>query len=312
MQDSNQGLWSWIYSRLNAHWQTDWAIMGHAKMLELNSLYLWSASVQPTSHHCGLSHLALVICMFVVVNFDAQAQASDFRIERWQIVKRAKDLWNQISSRPNACWQAEWAIEGQAKYLHSIARPYDQRAFNPFDPTGGWLSHLALVICILMLISMLWHRQTISNLKETECPVTNRLRYWWSSWKLEHDSPFVWAFSPLYFTVNWLSHMALAIYMSVVVSFHAHAQASDRQPIFEWKGGKLSSSAEYRYEPRVSGTESPPDWMPTDKPTELSRVKLEKVEINSPSLRSADIQHTWLHYRLSFLPGSGDVYVCCC
>ena len=35
------------------------------------------------------------------------------------------------------------------------------------------------------------------------------------------------AFSPLDFTANWLSHLALAIYMFVVVNFDALAQASD-------------------------------------------------------------------------------------
>ena len=48
-----------------------------------------------------------------------------------------------------------------------------------------------------------------------------------------------------------------------------------RKAIFESKGDKLSSSAECRIRTqRLSGTESPADWMPADKPTELSRIKL--------------------------------------
>ena len=48
-----------------------------------------------------------------------------------------------------------------------------------------------------------------------------------------------------------------------------------RQAIFESKGDKLSSSAECRIRTqRVSETQSPADWMPADKPTELSRIKL--------------------------------------
>ena len=54
---------------------------------------------------------------------------------------------HQIASRLNARWQTDWAIEGQAKNLNSTARPYDQRAFSPLDPTVSWLSHLALAIC---------------------------------------------------------------------------------------------------------------------------------------------------------------------
>ena len=48
-----------------------------------------------------------------------------------------------------------------------------------------------------------------------------------------------------------------------------------RQAIFESKADKLSSSAECRIRTqRVSETQSPAHWMPADKPTELSRIKL--------------------------------------
>ena len=40
-----------IASRLNARWQTDWAIEDQAK-LELDNPSLWSASIQPTWPHC--------------------------------------------------------------------------------------------------------------------------------------------------------------------------------------------------------------------------------------------------------------------
>ena len=53
-----------------------------------------------------------------------------------------------IASRLNSRWQTDWAIEDQAKNLNSTARPYDQRAFSPLDPTVSWLSHLALAIHI--------------------------------------------------------------------------------------------------------------------------------------------------------------------
>ena len=134
-----------------------------------------------------------------------------------------------------------------------------------------------------------------------------------------------WAFSPLDFTAVWLSHLALAIYMFVVVNFDALAQANihtyllllismlwHRQAIFESKGDKLSSSAESRIRTQgVSETQSPADWMPVDKPTELSRIK-QKLELDSPSLWSASIQPTWPHCHLAFAPGSGDIHICCC
>ena len=44
-----------IASRLNARWQTDWAIEDQAKKLELDSPSLWSASIQPTWPHRQLT-----------------------------------------------------------------------------------------------------------------------------------------------------------------------------------------------------------------------------------------------------------------
>ena len=58
-------------------------------------------------------------------------------------------LWNRISSRLNAHWQTDGAIEDQAK--NSTARPYYQRAFSPLDPTAIWLSHLALAIYMFVV-----------------------------------------------------------------------------------------------------------------------------------------------------------------
>ena len=60
---------------------------------------------------------------FVVVNFDALAQASDIRIKRRQLSSSAEcrirnqSLRHQIASRLNARWQTDWTIKDQAKYL---------------------------------------------------------------------------------------------------------------------------------------------------------------------------------------------------
>ena len=60
---------------------------------------------------------------------------------------------HQIASRLNARWQTDWAIEDQAKNLNSTARPYDQRAFSPLDPTTSWLSHLAPAIYMFVVVN---------------------------------------------------------------------------------------------------------------------------------------------------------------
>ena len=84
---------------------------------------------------------------------------------------------------------------------------------------SGFRTWLCRYSCLLLLISILLHRQPIfesiwaienqvKNLNLTACPYGE------------------WAFSPLDFTAVWLLHLALAIYM-FVVNFDALAQASD-------------------------------------------------------------------------------------
>ena len=75
-----------LVSRLNACWQTDWAIEDQAKRLVLGSPTLWSGSIQPTRPHCQLAFAPGSGDVHVVVNFDALAQASDIRIQRRQVV----------------------------------------------------------------------------------------------------------------------------------------------------------------------------------------------------------------------------------
>ena len=149
-----------IASRLNARWQTDWAIEDQAKN--------WNSTARPYDQRAfspldptvsWLSHLALAIYIFVVVNIDALAKASDIQIERRQVVflcwmqNLNPGPMCQFASRLNARWQTDWAIEDQAKNLNSTARPYDQRAFSPLDPTVSWLSHLALAIYIFVVVN---------------------------------------------------------------------------------------------------------------------------------------------------------------
>ena len=112
---------------------------------------------------------------------------------------------HQIASRLNARWQTAWAMEDQAKNLNSTARPYDQRAFSPLDPTVSWLSHLALAIYIFVVVNFdalaqandiqIKRRQVMflcwmqdwnqgpqtPNRQQTECSLTNPLSYRGSS-----------------------------------------------------------------------------------------------------------------------------------
>ena len=113
-----EGLWNPIFSRLNACWQTDWAIKDQAKNLNSTDRpYDQQAFNSPDPTAIWYSHQALPIFIFAVVNFDALAQASDIRIERRQFVflcwmqdSNPEGLWKPIFSRLNASWQTDWAI----------------------------------------------------------------------------------------------------------------------------------------------------------------------------------------------------------
>ena len=83
-----QGLRHLIASRLNACWQTDWAIEDQAKNLNSTARPYDQQAFSPLDLTASwLSHVAQAMYMFVVVNFDALAQASDNRIERRQVVR---------------------------------------------------------------------------------------------------------------------------------------------------------------------------------------------------------------------------------
>ena len=198
-------------SRLDARWQTKWAIEDQTKNLNSTACPYDQRAFSPLDPTVSwLSHLALAIYIFVVVNFDARAQASDIQIERRQVVFLCwmQDLnpgsQTQMASRLNARWQIYWAIKDQAKNLNSTGRPYDQRAFSPLDPTVSWLSHLALMIYIFVVnfdapaqasdiqierrqvVFLCWMQDwnpgsQTPNRQQTECLLTNRLSYRGSS-----------------------------------------------------------------------------------------------------------------------------------
>ena len=162
---------------------------------------------------------------------------------------------HQIASRLNARWQTDSAIEDQAKNFNSTARPYDQRAFSPLTPLSvDFRTWLWRYTYLLLLISMLWHRQAIFKSKgdklcsSAECRIWTRgprhliagrlNARWQTDWAIEDQAknlnstarPYDQrAFSPFDPTVSWLSHLALAIYIFVVNNFDALAQASDIQ-----------------------------------------------------------------------------------
>ena len=223
------------------------------------------------------------------------------------------------------------------KNLNSTARPYDQQTFSPPEPTGIWHWHQARAIYIFVVVNFdaLAQASDFSNQKETSCLpllnagfepkgslkpnlqqsiflLTNRLSYRGSSLKNLSSTARAYdqqALSPSDPTAIWHSHLALAIYIFVVVNFDALAQASDfrikrRQVVFLcWM---QDSNPEVLWNPIFSRLYAcwQTDWAIEDQ--------AKKLELDSPSLWSASIQPTWAHWHLAFAPGSSDIHICCC
>ena len=103
-------------------------------------------------------HIYIYVCVFVVVDFDALAQASDIQIERRHVVFLC---WMQDLNPGPRHQIPDWMLADKPteltriklKNFNSTARPYDQRAFSPLDPTVSWLSHLALAIYIFVVVN---------------------------------------------------------------------------------------------------------------------------------------------------------------
>ena len=137
--------------------------------------------------------------MFVVVDFNALVQASDFRMEKRHIVflcwmqdSMLGSRRHQFASRLNVHSQTAWAIEDQAK-------TWTQQAVRMMSEHSAHLTLVQIGIrtwhwrdtCLLLLISMLWHRQVIFKSKGNKLPSSAECRIW--SWEVSvTNSPADW------------------------------------------------------------------------------------------------------------------------
>ena len=200
---------------------------------------------------------------FFVVNFDTLAQASDIRIERRQVVFLC---WMQDSNprsqtpirQQTECLPTNPPTELSRIKLKTWTRQPVPMISKHSDHSNslpvGFRTWRWRYTCLLLLISMLWHRQAIFESKgdklsyPAECRIrTQGLRHlfasrlnacWQTDWAIEDQAKNLnstarpydqQAFKPLRLPASWLSHLALAIYMFVVVNFNALAQPSDIQ-----------------------------------------------------------------------------------
>ena len=117
--------WTWgprhqSASRLNGRWQTDWAIEDQAKNLNSTARPYDHRALSPLDPTVSwLLHLALAIYKFVVVNFDALAQASDIQIERRQVVFFSRMQELNLGSQTPKRQQTEWTLTNRLSYRGS-------------------------------------------------------------------------------------------------------------------------------------------------------------------------------------------------
>ena len=242
--------------------------------------------------------------MFVVVNFDALAQASDIRIERRQVVFLC---WMQDSDpryQTPIRQQTECLLTHRLRYRGSSYKTWTRQPVPMISKHSahstslpvGFRTWLWRYTCLLLLISMLWHRLAIFESEgdklssSAECRIrTQGLRHlfvsrlnacWETDWaiedqaiKLELDSPSLWSasFQPtrphcqLTFAPGSGDIHVCCCYFRCSGTGKRYSNRKETGCLPLLNAG---------FEPKFSDTYSPAGWMPADKPTELSRIKL--------------------------------------
>ena len=151
---SHQGLRHQIASRLNAHWQTDWAIEDQAKNLNSTARPYDQRAFSPLHTHTYI-HTYIHICCF---NFDALAQGNAYKPTKEPINyrgpdgDRTHDLQTEATPPAASCPARTLHATEIAPYIHTC----------------------------LLLISMLWHRQAIFESKgdKLSSSAESRIRTW--------------------------------------------------------------------------------------------------------------------------------------
>ena len=120
------------------------------------------------------------------VNVDALAQASDFQIERRQVVflywvqdSKLGSLRHQITSRLKAHSQTDWAIEDLEKKTQQPVPMVNEHSAHLTSLPIAFRTWLWLYTSLLLIL-MLWRRQAIFKLKgdKLSSSVGCRTRSW--------------------------------------------------------------------------------------------------------------------------------------
>ena len=184
-----QGLRHQIASRLNARWQTDWAIEDQAKKLELDSPSLWSASIQPTRPHSRLAFAPgsgdiHVCCCWFRCSGTGKRYSNRKETSCVPLLKAGFEPIRVSGIKSPADWmpadKPSELLRIQLKNLNSTARPYDQRAEYSAHSTPQPFGIRTWLWRYTYLQDLNPGSQT-PNRQQTECSLTNRLSYRGSS-----------------------------------------------------------------------------------------------------------------------------------
>ena len=155
--------------------------------LVMNSFHVFSAVCLSK-----LLHKQSDTYIFVVINFAALTQASDFRIERrrvvflcWMQSSKLGSLRLQIASRLNAHSPTDWAIEDQARtWTQQPVSMVSKHSAHLTTLPIGFCTWLWRYTCFLLLILMIWHRQTLFESKSDQLSVSAKCRIRsWEVWE---------------------------------------------------------------------------------------------------------------------------------
>ena len=255
-----QGLRYLFTNRLNACWQTDWAIEDQAKNLNSTARPYDQQAFSPLDLTASwLSHLALrYTCLLLLISmlwhsrrYSNHKETSCLPLLKAGFEPKVSDTYSPADWMPADIPTELSRIKLKTWTRQPVPMISKHSAHSTSLPVGfrTWLWRYT---CLLLLISMLWHRQAIFESKGDKLSSSAEgririqgLRYlftsrlnacWQTDWAIEDQAKNLnstartydqQAFSPLDLTASWLWHLALAIYMFVVVNFDALAQASD-------------------------------------------------------------------------------------
>ena len=333
-----QGLRHLFASRVNACWQTDWAIEDQAKKLELDSPSLWSASIQPTWPHChlafapGSGELHICCCEFrcsgTGKRFSNRKETSCLPLLKAGFEPRGSQT--TIRQQTECLLTNRLSYRGSSKNLNSTARPYDQQAFSPPDPTAIWHSHLALAIYTFVVVNFdalaqasdiqIERRQVVflcwrqdSNPEGLRHLLGSRLNACWQTdWAIE-DQAKTWTRQPVPMISKHSAHSTslpvgfhtwhwryTCLLLLVFVNFDALAQASDfrikrRQVVFLcWRQDSNPEGLRHLFANRLNACWQT-DWAIEDQAKTWTRQPVPMISKHSAHSTSLPVGfRTWL------------------